>query len=308
MNGLGALVKALGWILASYVTFGLAFSSGERPSNFGEEPRPQKRTTKERPALAKPEAPEVSATPTTPPPDRLLQALVGDPYGPDCTTIADPYWPFDAKKCTYGVADRLYEVTVATPSPERVASWIVDASAMIPALAALESKDHDAWEKSLAIVARYTMRQSGRAFPLDGVVFEDFEGANEYEFRGGVTYGTMNTKTRSCSDCACRIDSLHRTEWCTYVADGLGPNVKQTYDECLSSFGGEFGWNDAWASQCLRLHALAWENPRSESYRALLHFVEVNQIEPATKGKDVAPSEVVKLVDDAFEYPHRRAR
>jgi hypothetical protein len=304
---LGALLTALRWL-------GLASLGVSAPLVVLETmSRPQRlepRTTTERPGLAKPEA-RTGVAPPRVAPQGLVDALAGDPFGVDCPIVEDGYWPFQARRCTYGVADRVYVVTTATPPADRVAGWIVDASAMIPALARLETADPDAWEKGLRAIARYTMNQSGRSFPLDGVVFEDFEGATEYEFRGGVTFGVTNEKTRSCGDCACRPNSLHRSEWCTYVADGLAANDRaESHAACVSALGGERGWNDAWASLCVRLHADAWEGSRSESYRALLHFVQKNQIESALRaigGADAAPADVVRAIEDAFSYPHRRA-
>lgn len=303
-SGLGALVKALRWLGLAYVGIGAPFAlSDAMRGGLGDGPR----TTTERPALTRPTA-RAATAPGTDAPATLVEVLAGDPFGVDCPIVEDAYWPFEARRCTYAIADRSYDVVTATPSAERVASWIADASAMIPALAALERSDPRAYERGLAIVARYTMKQSGRSFPLDGVVFEDFEGANEYEFRGGVTFGITNEKTRSCGDCACRPNSLHRTEWCAYVAEGLAKDRAATpYTACVASLGGERGWNDAWASTCLQIHADAFESGRSDGYRALLYFVQKNQIETALAGKSPTPDDVVAAVEDAFTYPHRRA-
>lgn len=299
--GLGALVTALRWLGVACLAVPSALLD---PSSF--DAPTEKRTTTERPKLARPTARALEAR-STPTPTSLVEVLRGDAYGADCPILEDAYWPFEARRCTYFVGDRSYAVTTATPSAERVGAWITDASAMIPALAKLETADHAAWEKALGAIGRYTIQQSSRAFPLDGVVYEDFEGGTEYEFRGGVTFGVTNEKTRSCGECACRVNSLHRTEWCTYVADGLAANEKAIgYGECLASLGGERGWSDAWASTCLQLHADAWESGRSESYRALLHFVEKNQIAPVV-GDGASPDDVVRAIEGAFTYPHRRA-
>lgn len=313
--GLGALLSALRWVGLASIGVSAPLVVFDEMSRTPAQPR---RTTIERPALARPEArttPDRPRSSSPEAPQALVEALAGDPFGVSCPIVEDAYWPFEARRCTYGIADRTYVVTTATPPADRVASWIVDASAMIPALARLEKTEPDAWEKGLRAIARYTMNQSGRSFPLDGVVFEDFEGATEYEFRGGVTFGVTNEKTRSCGDCACRPNSLHRAEWCTYVADGLASSAltegrADSYASCVSALGGERGWSDAWASTCLRIHADAWESPRSEGYRALLHFVQKNQIEPALRaigGVDAAPAEIVRAIEDAFSYPHRRA-
>lgn len=300
--GLGALAKALRWL-------GLAYLGAGAPFTLSEALREAPRTTTERPALARPTPPSRIVLAPRSAPSTLVDALRGDPFGADCPVVTDAYWPFEARRCTYAIADRSYDVVTATPTAERVAAWIVDASAMIPSLAALETTDPRAFERGVGVVARYTMNQSGRSFPLDGVVFEDFEGANEYEFRGGVTFGITNEKTRSCGDCACRPNSLHRDAWCTFVADGLAESTPPTtYDACMTSLGGDRGWNDAWASTCVALHADAWERDRSESYRALLHFVEKNQVGPALDGKQPTADDVVAAIEDAFAYPHRRAK
>jgi hypothetical protein len=240
-----------------------------------------------------------------PPPASLVKALEGDPYGENCVTGPHPFWPFDAATCSYTIADHTYSITTATPSAERVARWFVDASPLIPAMDGLRTRAPQAWEASLASIARYTMSQSGRAFPIDGVVFETFEGPTPYLFKGGVTYGTEGGKTRSCGDCACRIESLHRSEWCTFVADGLARETS-TQSACMASLGGDFGWNDAWASKCLELHASAWESDRNDAVRALFHYVDVHQISVRFPDPDVAePSLVVEAIRRAFEYPHR---
>lgn len=302
---LGALVKALKWLGLAYVGIGAPFALSDAMRSS---PSDGPRTTTERPALARPTARPSTTPMRTDLPTSLVEVLAGDPFGVDCPVVEDAYWPFEARRCTYAIADRSYDVVTATPSAERVGSWIADASSMIPALAALEATDPRAYERGLAVIARYTMNQSGRSFPLDGVVFEDFEGASEYEFRGGVTFGITNEKTRSCGDCACRPNSLHRTEWCTYVADGLAKDREATsVGTCVASLGGERGWSDAWASTCLQIHADAWESGRSDGYRALLHFVQKNQIEPALAGKSPTPADVVAAIEDAFTYPHRRA-
>lgn len=268
---------------------------------------PPARGHHEEPALVRPSTPAGEAdAKDVAPPDSLVAALRGDPYGGDCATVTHPYWPLDAQRCSYAIGARNYEVTTATPSAERVARWIVDASTMIPALDRLKSRDKEKWETSLDAIARYTMNQSGRSFPLDGIVYESFEGATAYEFRGGVTFGTEGGHSRTCGDCACRIESLHRNEWCEYVADGLSSEPRVPYAECMSSLGGERGWNDAWASECLALHARAWTSDRNDGYRALLHYVNVHAIAPRFADPNAAePGDVAKAVVEAFKYPHR---
>jgi hypothetical protein len=59
-----------------------------------------------------------------------------------------------------------------------------------------------------------------------------------------------------------RINSLHRTEWCTYRA-GQG----ESYDDCLSAVG-DRNFTDAWASQCLGNHIASWNSDSNEHFRA----------------------------------------
>jgi hypothetical protein len=264
------------------------------------------------PSLARPETHQrTDVEPAAPPPANLVRALDGNPFGGDCVDVDHPFWPFGAKRCEYTIGARSFEVTTATPSADRVARWIVDASTLIPAVDALRDRDPSAWERCLGAAARYTMHQSGRSFPLDGDVFETFEGPVAYEFRGGVTFGTEDGPERTCGDCACRIDSLRRNEWCSYVADGLGPDGKAgaSYAECMTSLGGDRGWNDAWASRCLQIHADAWEADRNDGYRALFHWIDVHLVGPKFADPRAAgASDVVAAVEQAFEYPHRAAR
>jgi len=288
------MIERIGPLVASLVAALVAALTPEGPR--GDEPR-----------LIRPEVgSSLSVAPGEAPPPSLVAALDGSPYAGDCVSVQHPLWPFEAERCTYQVGLRSFEVTTATPSADRVARWIVDASPMIPALDGLRSRDRAAWETALGAIARYTMNQSGRAFPVDGVVYEDFEGAEAYDFRGGVTFGTEGGRQRACGDCACRIESLHRTEWCEYVAAGLSGEPSVTYEACLASLGGERGWSDAWASECLALHARAWTSDRNDGTRALLRYVNAHQIGPRFPNADTAkPADVVDSIKSAFAYPHR---
>jgi hypothetical protein len=262
------------------------------------------------PAIVRATAPldSADAQASGPPPASIVSALAGDAFGPDCARIEHPYWPFEANRCTYAIGDRSFDVVVATPSAERVARWIADASTMIPAVDRLRTRAPDAWEASLRVAARYVMNQSGRTFPIDGIVFEDYEGPTAYEFKAGVTYGTEGGRERTCGDCACRVASLRRTEWCTYVADGLGPDGSngETYRSCIASLGGERGWNDAWASRCLQIHADAWERDRNDGFRAIFHWVNVHQF-GGLSPEDAPPEAIVRAMAKAFTFPHRSA-
>jgi hypothetical protein len=190
-------------------------------------------------------------------PDSLLLALSARPYVEEhCTATHVVGWAHAAQRCTYGAG---LVVTVADPSAERVARWIVEAAQSIQVVAALRARDTASYEACLVRIARHTMTQSSRIFPLAGQISEDVV----YEFRDGVAYG-YGSYTRTCRTCYCRIDSLSRAQWCAYEA-GTGHGSEAS---CLSRYGGETGWNDAWASECVANHSAAFEADANEHYRA----------------------------------------
>ncbi len=91
-------------------------------------------------------------------PASLVKALGGKSYVEDsCTTTTYPGWPHPAQKCTYRSG---LVVTIANPAPDRVARWIVDASALIPSLDALKTRDRASWEAGLAVIAGHTIGHS----------------------------------------------------------------------------------------------------------------------------------------------------
>ena len=100
-----------------------------------------------------------------------------------CHPISVARWPHEAEECTYDSAGRTWTLTTATPTPERTARWIVDASSFIRSVSELRTRDHAAWEDALVVMGKHTLEQSSRVFPLDGVVWEDFEGLTGYVFR-----------------------------------------------------------------------------------------------------------------------------
>ena len=174
-----------------------------------------------------------------------------------CEATTYPGWPYEAKRCSYTSGGVYAEVTTATPSPERVGRWIMDSTAQIPALAALRETDPGAYEEGLGIIGYAVLIQSGRIYPLDGDVVENLgSGYVPYNFRDGVT-------TTCGSGCYCRINSLHRTEWCAWQ-DHLGV---LGYDACLGAVG-DSGFTDGWAAQCLGNHVAAWESDANEHFRA----------------------------------------
>lgn len=176
------------------------------------------------------------------PPAALVDVLDVPPYvEQSCSSTSWAGWPFEAQHCTYGGG---LEVTVADPTPEQVAAWIVDAAQLIPALWGLQTRDSAAFEAGLEVIAWHTLYQSSRIFPLQGEVEES---PYVYDFDRGVTVG--------CSTgCYCRINSTTRQQWCDY-ADALLGYVNES--DCLAEYT-TTSWTDAWAEHCLDVHRAAW--------------------------------------------------
>lgn len=187
-----------------------------------------------------------------PAPAAVVAALTYEPYVErSCVPTTYPGWPYEALACTYGDGLR---VTVANPSPERVAGWIVDAAAMIPHVAALAGRDRARYEAALVVIAKNVTGQSTRIFPLTGQVLED----KVYRFEKGVT--------RTCvSGCYCRINSLDRGGYCAYAAAHGG----EPEGACRARLGTS-GFTAAWADQCLANHAAAWIKNENGHFRARL--------------------------------------
>ena len=192
------------------------------------------------------------------PPASVVAILDEIPYVEgSCEPTSYPGWPHEAKRCSYTSGGVYAEVTTATPSPERVATWIVEASQEIPALWELRTTDPAAYADGLGMIAWAVMIQSGRIYPLEGDVVENLgNGYQRYYFVNGVTY--------TCgSGCYCRINSLHRTEWCAWQAH-VGA---ASYDGCIGQVGSS-GYTEAWGGQCLNNHGAAWQSARNEHFRA----------------------------------------
>ena len=207
-----------------------------------------------------------------------------------------------ARDCTYEAAGERFTVKTANASAEGMARWIVDASQLVASVAALRTRDRAAWERALLVMAKHTVGQSSRTFPIDGVVWEDFDGPRGYVFHDGVTFGTFGGELASCRECACRPNSLHRSQWCTYEADVL---QARTFDACMGDVGGEHGWNDAWARVCAANHAAAFESDFDASYRAFAYYIEVKQMGPLYPRPDAPPpDDVVSAFDTAFTRPY----
>jgi hypothetical protein len=203
----------------------------------------------------------------------------------DCRDTTFDGWPFEAQKCTYNGG---LVVTVADPTPEQVTQWIADASQMIPALWALESRDRGAWKDGLKIIASHTMYQSSRIFPLEGEVDEGII----YDFSRGVTEGCS-------SGCYCRINSTTRAQYCEYAAKVLG-SVDE--DDCLDEYS-TTSWTEEWADHCLDNHRAAWTGVHHH-YRAMAYWANTI-IEDELRGvgmdaETADPDYVLDLLDSLY--------
>ncbi|MEJ7734554.1 MAG: hypothetical protein WKG00_35830 [Polyangiaceae bacterium] len=221
-------------------------------------------------------------------PASLVDALEGTPYvEQSCTPITYDAWPYSALQCTYSAGGLTTTVITATPSPERVAAWIVDAASYIPALQALKGVEQGAYEQGLVAMAKQVVGQSSRIFPLQGGIIENITGEYiDYPFLNGVTDGCS-------SGCYCRINSLHRTTWCAYQ-EALG----QSYDDCIATVGSS-RLTEGWGAQCLGNHKDAWNSDANEHFRAKAWEANLG-ISSACPPDQCSPGEVVDAVDGAY--------
>ncbi len=193
-------------------------------------------------------------------PAELVDALDAVPYVEGaCVDVEHPGWPHAARRCDYSAGPLSSRVVVANPSPRRVARWIIDAAGILPTLDRRRETDRATWVEGLLLIANKVMAQSSRIFPLEGGVIENMgDGWIEYPFLHGVTDG--------CSTgCYCRINSLHRTEYCAYQA----AMARETEAACLARVG-ERGLTAAWGEVCQGNHARAWDSDVNEHFRARL--------------------------------------
>lgn len=207
------------------------------------------------PPLPADAGPPEAAPPPLDVPAALVEALGGKTYVEGtCTPTTFAGWPYEAQRCTY--RDGLV-VVIANPPPERVARWIVDASRLIPALDGLRARDRASWEEGLVAIARHTLGQSSRIFPLSGEVWEN---GTAYRFDRGVT--------KTCGKgCYCRVNSTSRQQWCKYADAVLGQGDEQT---CLATMGQTTSkLTEAWLERCLGNHVAAWSSDVNEHYRAM---------------------------------------
>ena len=191
------------------------------------------------------------------PPTRLLQTLRVTPYvEQNCTPTTFGGWPYEAKRCSYTTGGLSSVVITATPSPRRVALWIMDAVTLIPTLDDLKHSAYESYTDGLVMIAVNVLNQSSRIFPLSGDIVENLGGGyTRYPFSRGVTEGCS-------SGCYCRINSLHRTEWCAYEASQGGSE-----SSCLNRVG-RSGLTQAWGDHCLQNHINAWDSSINEHFRA----------------------------------------
>jgi len=223
-------------------------------------------------------------------PQSLIGVVDEKPYvEQDCQSGSYAGWPYDAKECTYTAGGITTSVTVANPDPARVGAWIVDASTYIPTLWALKWSSPADYEAGLAVIGTAMMMQSSRIFPLHGGIIENMGGGYvNYQFDKGVT--------ASCSSgCYCRINSLHRTEWCGYQ-EYLG--VK-SYDACIAEVGAS-GFTAGWGQRCLQNHIDAWTATKNDHFRAKVW--KANQtVKGICPSYDACtPAQVVEAVKQAF--------
>ena len=223
-------------------------------------------------------------------PAAVIAALSDTPYvEQNCSPTTYPGWPYEAKHCSYTSGGVYAEVTTATPSPERVGAWIVDSSQEIPALWELRTTDPSAYAQGLVSIARAVMIQSGRIYPLEGDIVENLgDGYYPYHFQDGVT-------TTCGSGCYCRINSLHRTEWCAWEAH-LGVT---SYDACIGQVGAS-GYTDGWGGQCLGNHAAAWQSDRNEHFRARAYRYQQSMGGCSAAGV-CSPGDVLSALDSATQ-------
>ena len=188
-------------------------------------------------------------------PASLVKALGNKTYVEgSCQSVTYAGWPNAAQRCTY---QNGLVVTIANPSPDRVARWIVEASSLIAALDGLHLRDRPSWEAGLAVIAAHTIGQSSRIFPLAGQVFEN---GTAYVFERGVT-STCTT------GCYCRINSTSRAQWCSYAAGVL--KTEPSAASCLSKYGQpQNTLAQAWLTHCMDNHIASWSSDRNEHYRA----------------------------------------
>lgn len=223
-------------------------------------------------------------------PQALLDTLSPVPYVEgNCTPIQVNNWPYEAKNCRYRAGGISTSVITATPSPDQVARWIIDAVTLIPSVQNLKQSNEAQYINALIAIAQAVLNQSSRIFPLDGGIIENMgNGYENYIFDRGVTSG--------CSTgCYCRINSLHRNQWCTYEADILGGNR----EACLDRMGRR-GLTEAWGNQCLQNHIDAWHSDQNQHFRAKAYMYQLSIINQCPNLNACTPNQVLRALNTAI--------
>ena len=224
------------------------------------------------------------------PPASLVKLLSPTPYVEGhCVTATYAGWSHPAQRCTYTSGPLTTSVTVADPSAARVGAWVVDSATLIPRLKVLAGANQASYEEGLKAIGLATLYQSSRIFPLTGGIIEDMgTGYVNYQFEKGVT--------KTCSTgCYCRINSLHRTEWCSYRA-AIGA---ETSDACLNRLG-RSGLTAAWGAECLGNENTSWDQDRNEHFRAKAYIANQTVAAKCPSATSCTPAQVVAAVKVAY--------
>lgn len=223
-------------------------------------------------------------------PTELVTRLSPTPYvESSCVATTVPGWPYAAKRCTYTSGPLTTSVTVANPSPAVVAKWVVDASAFIPRLRALQTAYPTEWVQGLDAIATHMLLQSSRIYPLSGGIIENMgSGYVNYPFLDGITQGCS-------SGCYCRINSLHRTTYCAW----RGAMTSETEAACLSRVGSS-GLTTAWGRQCLQNHIDSWTQDWNEHFRAMAWKANQSVAASCPTATSCTPAQVVRAVRAAY--------
>lgn len=224
------------------------------------------------------------------PPASLVRLLSSTPYvETSCVAATYPGWPYAAKRCTYTSGPLSTSVTVADPSATRAAAWVVNSAVEIPRLQALAGGHQTDYEDGLKAIGLAMLNQSSRIFPLTGGIIEDMgSGYVNYAFEKGVT--------KTCSTgCYCRINSLHRTEYCRY----RDAKKLETDAACLARLGSS-GLTAAWGAECLKGHADAFNQDRNEHFRAKAYIANLTVASRCPAAASCTPAQVVAAVKAGY--------
>ncbi len=223
-------------------------------------------------------------------PASLTAALSRKPYTEGtCTATTHPRWPYEAMSCSYTASGVSARVVSANPTPDRVGRWIVDAATLIPALQALKGTAQAEYERGLRGMAQFIIGQSGRIFPIEGIVVEVGICSN-----GGRCNFDRGVSSPCDTGCYCRINSLHRTTWCKYQES----RGKQSYSACLGTFGSR-GYTEAWGNHCMENHIQSWNSDTNEHFRAAAYAHNLTIATRCPPGK-CTPAQVADLVTDRY--------